>query len=99
MPYWQIVGRGNGKNAALWQQIKAELNRGGSVVSVGPGNRIEFIGPFRDYNWAEGSRYIEAIKGARRMRTHRYFLDAYRKMGLMTSLTTMLAQLGLEPPK
>lgn len=93
LPPWQLVG----PDAPVigWKpNFKA-------VIIPGPGNRIEFIGPCNLYNWAEGSRAIEARKGAAAMRhkqAQRDDWDNFERMRMLLSLQTQLDMLGIVKP-
>lgn len=75
--------------AADWRR----LLRPGGLVTVGLGTRIEYIGPA--YNWAEGSRAIEARRGAAAMRTKAWNAWEWRQFQALIRLLTTLRQLNV----
>lgn len=94
-PYWQIIGKEPSESHKAWLDY---ISRGRWVIMApGPGNRIEFIRPFTpQYNWAEGSRSIEARKGAAKMRERTYLTWLARKINVELHLLTLLRQLTID---
>lgn len=92
-PRWQFIEQSHEVRDA-W--LSAWARRGLSVISIGPDNRIEYIGPFTQYNWAEGSRAIEARRGAAKLRTAKYDYWMQSRQETERQLRIMLFQLGLD---
>ncbi len=98
-PRWRLVRDGREPLAYTLARIAREYQRSQQVISVGPGSRIEYIGPHCQYNWAEGSRYIEARNGASLSRSKAWSLIEWRRVNLLIQLQfisnmTALADLG-----
>lgn len=80
-------------------------------LRVGIGDAVEFRAPRRTiraprppYNWAEGSRAIEARRGAAKMRQSRWAAQEYHRMMMMLNLrliapSVFMEAAGIENPE
>lgn len=92
--YWQLVGERVGKQERQIKALQAVLANKDRVLYVGTGNRIEFIGGhYTDWQWAVGSRYIEARKGGNAIRKALWKARESSDAIIMAHLLTLLDQL------
>lgn len=99
VPAWQISTPRRWESA--YEEWREEWSKGrNAILTVGPGSRIEYIGPRRPvYNWAEGTLAVQARREARRILREdllNWQADHYNKLILLGSIQGVLRQLGIK---